>query len=110
MPFARFQVQGSNENTYEIVFVAKDNSLTALCDCKAGQMGSFCKHRVNILEGSTAGIISDNEAEVEQVCQWLKNTPLEAALEHYNECLAAVERSKNDLKRAKKAFSKILNG
>jgi hypothetical protein len=110
MAFARFQVQGSGENVYDLIFVAKDRELTALCNCKAGEMGSFCKHRVRILEGFTDGILSKNESQVEQVCEWLNGTPLAAALEHYNDCIVAVEGAKNDLKRAKKALARILNG
>ena len=47
----QFLVQGSSAEPYE-TFVQAGKELSASCTCQAGQNGSHCKHRLNILEGS----------------------------------------------------------
>ena len=79
-----FLVQGSAADPYEVRFVNRGNgNLSAYCTCKAGQKGSYCKHRINILKGETRGIVEGSLDSVEMVVSWLPGTDVETALKDF---------------------------
>jgi uncharacterized Zn finger protein len=52
MDKASFLVQGSAAEPYKVIFKLRDDkNLSAYCTCQAGQKGTHCKHRINILRG-----------------------------------------------------------
>lgn len=67
METREFLVQGSALEPYKVTFKKVGGNLSAYCTCPAGENGMYCKHRFNILEGSTKGIVSGNEADVQIV-------------------------------------------
>ncbi len=100
-----FKVKGSTPAPYELTFIKDGDSLTALCTCPAGEFGNVCKHRVSILDGKTAGIVSDNSDEVPRIVAWLSGTDVEAALVELREA----ERNKGDIKAAKRKLARAMN-
>lgn len=100
-----FKVKGSAAEPYELTFIKDGESLTALCTCPAGEFGNVCKHRTSILDGRTTAITSGNEDEVLKVCEWLKGTDVEAAL---NE-LRAAEKAGEELVAAKRKLARAMN-
>jgi hypothetical protein len=98
METIQFLVQGSADETYEVIFQKAGNNLSAYCTCAAGQNGQYCKHRFQILEGSTAGIVSGNSEQVPSVVAWLAGTDVAEAMV----ALAAAER---EFDRAKKVVT-----
>ena len=68
MSTVSFHVQGSAEEPYNVTFQKRsDTNLSAYCTCPAGKNGQYCKHRINIMAGSTTGIVSGNQQDVEEV-------------------------------------------
>ena len=63
----QFRVKGSAATPYEVIFIRDGDSLTAICDCPAGQHSNACKHRLSILDGKARGIVSDNADQVPTV-------------------------------------------
>jgi uncharacterized Zn finger protein len=102
----RFAVQGSAEEPYRVTFRKKGNNLSAYCTCPAGDNGQYCKHRINILCGSSQGIVSGNEANVRDVMSWLPDTDLEAALLAVLDAEKQCEKAKKELSAAKKRLAR----
>jgi len=105
-----FLVQGSEQEPYEVTFQKQGDSLTADCTCQATINGMHCKHRLNILMGETANIVSDNKREVEVVLTWLKGTELESLITKVSETEKALEKTKKELGNLKKKLSRALHG
>ncbi|MDY6894784.1 MAG: SWIM zinc finger family protein [Thermotogota bacterium] len=104
-----FEVQGSASEPYRVVFVKRsDTNLSAYCSCPAGENGQYCKHRFNILEGITKGIVSDNLEDVKVVQSWLPGTDLEEAIIKMRELESEATRIKKELSAAKKVVAKAM--
>lgn len=104
-----FEVQGSADEPYRVVFVKRsDTNLSAYCSCPAGENGQYCKHRFNILAGITKGIVSENLEDVKIVLSWLPGTDVEEAIKIMRELEAEADRIKKELSAAKKAVAKAM--
>lgn len=101
-----FEVQGSASDPYRVVFVKQSNTnLSAYCTCPAGERGQYCKHRFNILNGETKGIVSDNLDDVEIVRSWLPGTDIEIAITKMRNLEAKAAEIKKALSAAKKSVA-----
>lgn len=104
-----FEVQGSASEPYSVVFVKRSGAnLSAYCSCPAGENGQYCKHRFNILDGVTKGIVSDNLEDVKIVQSWLAGTDVEKALVKMRELQSEAEKIKKALSAAKKEVAKTM--
>lgn len=109
MPKLSFQVQGSASEPYKVAFNFSNNNLTAACDCNAGQMGTYCKHRLSILQNDFSSIVSPNKNDANTVLQWLKNTPLETVLLQLQQAEKELALSKKKVENFKKQLSTFMN-
>lgn len=98
METIQFLVQGSADEPYEVTFQKAGNNLSAFCTCAAGQNGQYCKHRFQILEGNTEGIVSGNIEQVSAVAAWLPGTDVA-------EAMAALDAAEREFDRAKKVVT-----
>jgi hypothetical protein len=105
-----FKVKGSAPEPYAISFKRSGTKLTAHCSCPAGEVGQYCKHRINILNGVIDGIVSGNESEVQTVMQWLKGTDVEQIIKQVHEAEDKFEEAKKQLNGFKKKLSRTLLG
>jgi hypothetical protein len=104
-----FKVQGSASDPYDVNFVKQtDTNLSAYCSCPAGVKGQYCKHRFNILDGLTKGIVSENLDDVRIIQSWLAETDLEIALNKMREIEAEEAKIKKELSVAKKVVAKTM--
>ncbi|MDD2851601.1 MAG: SWIM zinc finger family protein [Desulfuromonadaceae bacterium] len=103
-----FFVQGSAQEPYKVSFQKNNNNLTAYCTCPAGENGQYCKHRLNILGGTTDGLVSENIHDVETVISWLSGTDLEIALNEFKFAEYQFDNAKRKLAEAKKRLSKSI--
>lgn len=104
-----FLVQGSAADPYEVRFVNRGNgNLSAYCTCMAGQKGTFCKHRINILKGETRGIVESNLEDVKTVASWLPDTDIEIAIKNVEKAEDELDIAKSVLAKAKKRLSQAL--
>ena len=102
-----FLVKGSSKDPYEVIFIKEGDSLTAICNCPAGTYGNVCKHRVNILDGNTQSLSSDNSGDVATVVTWLVGSDVEVALTE----LRAAEKNtdKDAINDAKRKLARTMN-
>ena len=103
-----FKVQGSAQEPYTTIFKRAGMNLTAHCSCPAGEVGQYCKHRLNILNGYIDGIVSSNAPEVQTVMLWLKGTDVEQALKQVHEAEEKLEEAKKQLNGFKKKLARAL--
>lgn len=103
-----FHVQGSSHEPYAVTFVHEGTVLNAECTCPAGQNGSYCKHRLAILSGDSAGIVSDNAADISLVLARLKGSKLEVALGELTRAERSHDEARKLLAMAKKNVSKAM--
>ncbi len=108
-----FLVKGSSSDPYELTFIKDGDSLTALCTCPAGTYGNFCKHRIAILDGDAAAVVSDNVGQVTLIGEWLSGTDVESALQEMRDVErnagTDVDAAKSALAAAKKNLARIMN-
>ena len=104
-----FLVKGSSPDGYEVTFIKDGSSLTALCTCPAGQFGSYCKHRIAILDGKSDSISSGNADQALTVTEWLVGTDVEAALSELRAAEKTTECAKEDLAALKKKLARAMN-
>ena len=104
-----FLVKGSSAVPYEVIFIKDNDSLTAICNCPAGQYSNFCKHRISILDGNFDAITSDNADQAPQVVAWLAGTDVEAALIELRAAEKDPDLDKRALNAAKRKLARAMN-
>lgn len=78
----KFEVTGSSGDIYYVDFAkGEGNALSAYCNCRAGEIGDPCKHRLDILKGSTANVASDNIPDVSTVAEWYKGSDIQTSIQ-----------------------------
>jgi len=101
-----FAVQGSAPDPYEVRFTRRDGgNMTATCSCPAGVVGQYCKHRFNLMAGSTEGVVSQNVEQVPLVRKWLAGTDVEAAMDRLAEAELQMADAKRLVSKAKKELA-----
>jgi uncharacterized Zn finger protein len=104
-----FEVQGSAATPYSVTFEKhSETNLSAYCSCPAGVNGQYCKHRFNILNGDTKGIVSTNIDDVKIVQSWLPGTDVAKALLKVRELEAEADKINKALAAAKKEVAKVM--
>ncbi len=103
-----FKVQGSASEPYTVLFKRSGTNFTAHCSCPAGKVGQYCKHRINILDGKSTGIVSGNESDIQTIMLWLKGTDVELALNQVREMEEKLESMKKQLDGFKKKLARAL--
>lgn len=111
MEHIRFLVQGSESEPYEVTFRRKDNHrLIALCTCQAGQNGTYCKHRFNLLDGVLTGVVSGNESDLGILASWLPGSTLSGCLADLAEAERQRQVADGMVKKAKKKLADAMYG
>lgn len=102
------KVQGSEPDPYTVTFIRRGSNITARCTCKAGLVGQYCRHRMEILAGNLASVVSGNNAEVAQVAGWLPGSDVEIAIRDLADKEAHLEAAKVEVSKSKKRLAKAL--
>lgn len=103
-----FQVQGSASEPYNVVFEKHGDALLAYCTCPAGEFGTYCKHRFQILNGSKKGIVSSNESQVQEVVGWFKGSRLEEVMLVIEEKERVIALLKKEVQELKQEVSELM--
>jgi uncharacterized Zn finger protein len=103
-----FLVQGSEAEPYKVTFSKNGDNLRARCTCRAGIMGQYCKHRLNILCGELESIVSNNQSDVAAVTSWLPGSDVEEALLKLAEAESTLAKAQAEVSGLKKALARKL--
>lgn len=88
-------ISESSGQEYELVAEATERGLRLRCNCVAGSLGQFCKHRQAIIAGVLPTTPAPSEAEAAMFKDWLATSRLGAM----QDSIAVAE---GDVKMAKK--------
>jgi uncharacterized Zn finger protein len=108
MDIIKFLVKGSAPGPYQVTFTKTENNLNAFCTCPAGENGQYCKHRFDILSGSTNALVSENQNEVEIIRAWLPGSFIEETLKEMAQAEHESNLAGKRLSLAKKKVAKAM--
>jgi hypothetical protein len=74
----------------------------------AGAMGQYCKHRFNLLNGGTNGLVSGNADRVPELRGMLMGSDVEVVLTQLFDAEAAFEEAKKEVAKRKKAVARAM--
>ena len=95
-----FLIQGSALAPYEVIFNSTEASLQISCNCSAGLFKKLCKHKINLLNGSSLNLISENKEQIPLIQNLVKNT-------YIPEILNEITIVENDIKKMQLVLKKI---
>ena len=105
----RFKIQGSSDLPYDVAFERTGDNLRASCSCPAGQNGTHCKHRLNLLNGVVDDLVSENINEVSHLKGLLETTDVQAAMTLLTEAEKRFVAVKREVAKAKKQLAAAMN-
>lgn len=105
-----YLVQGSEPQPYQVVFSYEGQKFIANCSCKAGIMGQYCKHRIDILRGDDSSIVSTNKNTIPELLKFFVGTPLDTLLQEIEEKEVELDEAKKHISNLKKKFARIMSG
>lgn len=100
-----FLVAGSAPEPYEVTFIRTSAGMKATCTCLAAAAGTHCKHRVDILLGTSKSISSGNAHDMATAQAWLPGSPIDKALTDVAEAEALLASAKLHLAHSKRRLS-----
>jgi len=84
-----FLVQGGSLQPYTVAFWRDGDNLTSSCTCMAGIRGTYCKHRIALLEGDYSAVVSDNKDDFSKLQEMVKGSDVEEPLQLVRESIEA---------------------
>jgi hypothetical protein len=101
-------VSSRSGETYHLKAQRAPGGVRFTCTCAAGENGSYCRHRLDLLAGVVGELRSGSAADVQALAVWAQGTALEQSIAE----MAALEKAQADLKRrlsaVKKAIGRLL--
>lgn len=115
MTINEFSVYSSDgKSTYKVVVEWNRKDLFLTCDCKAGSLGDWCRHKSGLLNGEDH--ILTTKGNLTDVLQWVKESPVYAAISEIHvaenqqkEAEALLKRAKAKVHAAKQAAASLVN-
>lgn len=97
----RYEVASSDgTGSYTVRIEGAAGSVRMFCTCAAGENGSYCKHRFNLLDGVVTSVIVGDIQQLGILKEWLPGSSLEAALKERTAAEKEAEMAKRRLKKA----------
>jgi uncharacterized Zn finger protein len=97
-------LQGSENETYQVLFLHQDNVTYLACTCTAGAFGKLCRHKLAVLRGDSAALRDQGQQELlQQIQTCLAQSPLAALSQQLygvQERLDLLDREAKSLKTA----------
>jgi hypothetical protein len=115
MTTKEFRVYSSDElSSYTVVVKWNGNELSVACDCKAGSIGDWCRHKNGLLNGEEAILAAKDN--LTDVLQWVKASPIYAVMSDIHvaesqqkEAEALLKKAKSKVQATKRAAANLVN-
>ena len=108
-----FLVKGSAKEPYKVSFAESkshgEKIYVAFCTCKAGEMGSVCKHRMNIFKGSKKNIIDGDLEKVELLADWYKGSIYQQLIEKIDKYEKEYKEIQSKIRSEKRFLAKLMH-
>ncbi len=85
--------------TYTISVEWNDKDLTVACNCKAGLLGDWCRHKNSLLNGDTAILVV--KEDLTDVLKWVRSSPVHAVMSDIQAAEMQQKEAEMSLKSAK---------
>ncbi|TXH15825.1 MAG: hypothetical protein E6R00_06890 [Gammaproteobacteria bacterium] len=115
MTTKEFSVSSSDgSSAYTVVVKWNGHELFVACDCKAGSIGDWCRHKNGLLNGEEAILaVKDNLTDV---LQWVNASPVHAAMSDIHiaesqqkDAEVLLKKAKSKVQAAKRAAANLVN-
>lgn len=103
----RFEVVGSAGDIYQVTAERRGRALVMHCTCQAGQNGTYCKHRISLIEGKPMGVLSGDYAALGAL---VPGTPVQTAVLALRAAEADVKAAQAKLTKARKNLETAMFG
>ena len=99
----KFDISSSDgTGTYTVTIEGQPGSVKMFCTCAAGEKGTSCKHRLNLLDGDYSAIQSNNADELHVLSTWLPGSNLERSITVLQSADKELDKAKRQVTAAKK--------
>jgi len=104
----KFEVLGSDGiATYVVEFSLEIDKLHVYCNCPAGVIGKWCKHKMWLISGDVTSVLAAPEAaDITEMLGWVRNSELSQLLEEMKTAENEMCAAKIKMDRVKKALEK----
>ena len=90
----------SSGQEYKLIAESTENGFLFRCNCQAGVMGQFCKHRQGIISGQFTANSGVNDTGIAMFKTWLATSRIPAMQ-------TSISAAEEDLKQAKKRVTML---
>ncbi len=105
-----FLIQSRSSGSQYIIGVFEEDGRPVMtCTCPAGEMGSFCKHRIALIEGDFSEVIRSTHDPV-GIGPALAGSELSASVQQMREQELTIKAAQTVLKMIKKGVGRLMNG
>lgn len=97
----------SSGGSYQVDFKTENDLLFIHCNCRAGDFGKLCKHKLKLLEGDE-NILADQKElpKLNEIQQWVIKSDFPDICKELYQLEEELERAKNRVKQQKKLLEK----
>jgi hypothetical protein len=93
----------SSDGFYNVDFHHENDKLKVFCNCTAGSLGRFCKHKWQLMSGDAQMLSSDAQIdELNQVLSWVDDSDFKKLYNRVNELEMEIAVIKKQIKAEKK--------
>lgn len=103
-----FLVQESTRRWRKITFEHHGRNLKGHCTCDTGKTGEICSHQINLMNGVTENLLSDNPDDVTRLTGLIRGTKVEGAMSALKSARGESKLAKAKLNAAKMRLARAL--
>lgn len=100
----------SRKRPYRIEVLGQGGKVSVFCDCPAGALGRFCKHKAAVVSGDDTilALPDEEQAAWKAACRLLSESALPAKLMELRDAEKDPETSKQEIKSLKIRISRLM--
>ena len=101
---------GSRKRPYRIEVLRQGDKVSVFCDCPAGALGRFCKHKAAVVSGDPSFLADADEDrhEWDSAQAWLGKSSLPEKLMELRDAESAPDVDKQKIKSMKLRISRLM--
>ena len=92
-------------STYAVIVEWDGSALHVTCDCRAGELGGWCRHKDGLLKGDNKILVVDDD--LTEILQWVKASPIHSAMSDIDAAAAQQKEAEAVLKKAKERVAAL---
>ncbi len=102
MEIISIKAKSSSDEPYAVDFIIQNKKMVVTCDCRAGEFGKLCKHKVELINGDKDRLFDINEQEKLEKLQLII-----ANISDFAVTAKSIETSEKIIRQEKRNLSKL---